>query len=510
MNALISSSIPENTNLPKRSGGASREDGDASGFDLILKGGADRKTAGASDREKGGGEALDALEAETTSGDEAATGEIVQLDQSRSRSGPGRLGFERSLLQARHEPRQSSPSDGVALPLQASARAQAAIEAAHGGPVGKGEGAKATIEQLLGGYGAKPEAGSQGAQLQAGSALDGKTASASAALAFPSSDTAAAVSLAAGRVVRGGESAKGLSARADLVSMRTDFQPVGMGANGAQTAGGATIPAAQKLEAALRSGSAAETGDMASAANGMDPLSDMKQAKAQQHLMEAARLSTDRPIEAKGSASIEKAIDGDGDFGKQIGSIIADNMPQTGNRQGPAAQAAAPAHAAFAGSSERVRYQAGGAAMKTLQIQLQPAHFGKLDVLMKVVNGQMALELSVTEPETLMRLQDDREGLKAAMASAGFDLDEAQVTITLRETGAQGARATSANGDPAAQARAEGHAASGGETGQSRGQEGGQRGERSPSGPMREEQTGAMGHAPALERGRRSGSDYYL
>ncbi|MER0236600.1 flagellar hook-length control protein FliK [Fulvimarina sp. MAC8] len=535
MSALISSSIPESTNLSKRSETTSREDGDASGFDVLLKGGAERKTNGADEKGERGGEAFATSDNESGAIEETKGAEVVEFRTGRSKGGAGRLGFERSLLQARHEILQPSAEngeagtekavgpmgEGVTLPQQAAAKAEAAVATAQGGPANAGLGAKATIEQLLSGYGSKAGTVGQAADLQAGTTLDGKATGANTAQLFPSSETAAAVSLAAGRVVRGGESAKGITARADLVSMRTDFQPVGMEANGAKSAAGSKAMAAQKLESALRAGTApanARTGDAEASddandtlpiTTGKDALPDTKQAKAHQHPVESARLSTDRPMKGDAGFAIEKSIDGDGDFGKQIGSIIADNMPQTGNRQGPAPQSAATAQATYEGASERVRYQAGGAAMKTLQIQLQPAHFGKLDVLMKVVNGQMALELSVSEPETLMRLQDDREGLKAAMASAGFDLDEAQVTITLKENGAQPGKASGSNADQNAQARADGNAPNGGEAGQSRGQDG-QRGGRPSGAQMPQEQAGASSQGPALERGRRSGSDYYL
>ncbi|EAU41778.1 possible flagellar hook length determination protein [Fulvimarina pelagi HTCC2506] len=460
------------------------------------------------------------------------------------------------------------------LPPQTSSRAESVLSDQTAGWTANGEAefrGKPSFEQLLNGYGSRLGSvtadmrsfrlQSQTAPGAAVPASEGKVTANSPQL-FPTSDMAD-VSITPHRIAASVEPAKGISARADLVSMRTDFQPAGMDANGAKAAVGANPLAAQRLETAVRTGAAsadlhanptgfeatgnAKTGEAKAAdSNSSLPASrptmpgaaaetipadtgrDMKSgaaadksiaatnepplrergAETVRHPAASDRIPIDKTARAEVSGvKVEKTIDANADFGRQVGSIIAENLPQTGNRQGPAPQTASVPQAAYEGSSERVRYQAGGAAMKTLQIQLQPAHFGTLDVLMKVVNGQMTLDLSVSEPETLMRLQDDREGLKAAMASAGFDLDEAQVTITLRDSGAQPTRTAGSGFDPSSQGRTDGNAANG-DTGQSRGQDS-ERGNRSNGRQSSQEHAGPnQGHG--LERGRRSGSDLYL
>jgi flagellar hook-length control protein FliK len=82
-----------------------------------------------------------------------------------------------------------------------------------------------------------------------------------------------------------------------------------------------------------------------------------------------------------------------------------------------------------------LRLRAGGAALKTIQIQLQPAHFGKLDVTMKLVDGHLAIQLLASEPETVMRLKDDTDGLKSLLNQSGFTVDEAAISIALRDPG---------------------------------------------------------------------------
>ncbi|BDA85929.1 hypothetical protein Sa4125_34710 [Aureimonas sp. SA4125] len=87
-----------------------------------------------------------------------------------------------------------------------------------------------------------------------------------------------------------------------------------------------------------------------------------------------------------------------------------------------------------------VRLTAGGAALKTLTIQLQPEELGRLDVTMRLVEGQLTLEIAATEAGTAKVLAEDREGLRKLLQHAGFSLDDTSITIVSRDVGATQAR----------------------------------------------------------------------
>ncbi|GGD27523.1 flagellar hook-length control protein FliK [Aureimonas glaciei] len=126
-----------------------------------------------------------------------------------------------------------------------------------------------------------------------------------------------------------------------------------------------------------------------------------------------------------------------------------------------------------------VRLTAGGAALKTLTIQLQPEELGRLDVSMRLVEGQLTLEIAATEAGTAKVLAEDREGLRKLLQHAGFSLDDTSITIVTREAGAPartsaadaagqaGARTSSGGdspaGDGAAQDGRQGRESGGGE-----------------------------------------------
>lgn len=93
-------------------------------------------------------------------------------------------------------------------------------------------------------------------------------------------------------------------------------------------------------------------------------------------------------------------------------------------------------------SSERtsgdsyLRFTAGGAALKTLTIQLQPENLGVLDVSMRLIDGQLTLELAASEANTAKLLAEDQEGLRKLLQHAGFSMDEASITIVTRDPSA--------------------------------------------------------------------------
>ena len=140
-----------------------------------------------------------------------------------------------------------------------------------------------------------------------------------------------------------------------------------------------------------------------------------------------------------------------------VGAQISTLVPSASAPKGDAA-----ALASNTTTSENLRFRAGGAALKTLQIQLQPENLGTLDITMKLVSGQLAIHLAASEASTALRLKDDADGLKKLLTKSGFDVDDAAITVSARDgaTGRVGNAFTPHNG-------------SGPNTGQAGGQAGG-------------------------------------
>ena len=115
-----------------------------------------------------------------------------------------------------------------------------------------------------------------------------------------------------------------------------------------------------------------------------------------------------------------------------VGTQLSTLVPSAGAPAGDVAAASAP----YAATSENVRLRAGGAALKTLQIQLQPENLGTLDITMKLIGGQLAIHLAASEASTALRLKDDAEGLKKLLTKSGFDVDDAAITVSTRDGGA--------------------------------------------------------------------------
>jgi hypothetical protein len=100
-----------------------------------------------------------------------------------------------------------------------------------------------------------------------------------------------------------------------------------------------------------------------------------------------------------------------------------------------------------------VRLTAGGAALKTLTIQLQPEELGRLDVSMRLVEGQLTLEIAASEAGTAKILAEDREGLRKLLQHAGFSIDDTAITIVTRDAGSVPARTSAADAPGQAGAR---------------------------------------------------------
>ncbi|WP_102958757.1 flagellar hook-length control protein FliK [Mangrovicella endophytica] len=120
-----------------------------------------------------------------------------------------------------------------------------------------------------------------------------------------------------------------------------------------------------------------------------------------------------------------------------VGSELPNAQSMTGQVAGKIISAMAPlagsARSHEANTAGAFRLKAGGAAMKTMQIQLHPADLGTLDVSMRLVDGQLTVELAASEVGTAEKLSGDRDGLKSLLEKAGFTLDEAAITIVARE-----------------------------------------------------------------------------
>ncbi|NDW04881.1 flagellar hook-length control protein FliK [Jiella pacifica] len=122
---------------------------------------------------------------------------------------------------------------------------------------------------------------------------------------------------------------------------------------------------------------------------------------------------------------------------------VADALATALTRMDPAANAPA--------GADRTRLRAGGAALKTIQIQLAPEKLGKVNVTLKLIGDTLAVHIEATEPETAHRLKDDSEGLKSLLKSAGFDVDEAVITLGTRDAGGpRGAHQPGPQGDASA------------------------------------------------------------
>lgn len=125
----------------------------------------------------------------------------------------------------------------------------------------------------------------------------------------------------------------------------------------------------------------------------------------------------------------------------QVASRIADALGPA-----PAARTGGDSPFAPANGEASLRLRAGGAALKTLTIQLQPEHLGTLEVSMRLREGKLAIELVASKPEAAAALTQDRETLRKVLEGAGFSMDDAAVTIAVRDAATAGRVADTAPG----------------------------------------------------------------
>ncbi len=180
-----------------------------------------------------------------------------------------------------------------------------------------------------------------------------------------------------------------------------------------------------------------------------------------------------------------------------IGGQIAGMTGAASSGVASGRSSAAPADPALRGApGQNLRLRAGGAALKTLQIQLQPVQMGTIDVTMKLVNGQLQLHLVASEAATAMQLKDDKATLHSLLSKSGFDVDDAAITVAARDPAVIGQQ----QGGSAAARRAEGDASNDGGgssafAGQGNGANDGQGAAR--SAPRRPELLGTSSEQPA-------------
>ncbi|MCK5932805.1 MAG: flagellar hook-length control protein FliK [Fulvimarina manganoxydans] len=439
MTAVQMTAVAETTAKGSRSSSNSQEsDGAKDLFESLVKN--QGKNAGTAKSEKQGEGEQDA-------------GEVSEKEERSSKASSGakgRIGFER-MLAGTGEGSNASSSEETATGGEGTTSADGEGAAMAGlvsaaTALRAGEAAKQTGKTDLPGS-QSPTATPQSAD----ELIDAKLPPQDA----PRADAAARFGRNA--MPSGGEEGQKLG-RADFVSMRTDFEPVSvreafaaLGSPGSAVAAmrkraelGTTLGAMRNGDVPI-GGKDAATG-LAAQGDGSGDLADTIARLADRasgrhaHATRIAEARADGPTiqsTGDGKGMIERKIDASEPFGRQIGAVIAGEMGQARLPDAPnlTGSSGSPA-GSNAPSGENMRMRAGGAALKTLEIQLQPAHFGKLEVVMRVVDGQMAIQLSVTEAETMMRLEDDREGLRSVLKSAGFDVDDASISITLRDQGA--------------------------------------------------------------------------
>jgi len=235
-------------------------------------------------------------------------------------------------------------------------------------------------------------------------------------------------------------------ARVDLVSQRTDFEPAtgnaGLPTMVAGKPDGGTAANLRQLFATSdprgtgtaeidSDGELTVDGERLDATAGREPR-DPRRARDDGRIAPEPKLRGDE-AGTRTSAAAEmtmKTADaaptglGTTPVGRQVADAVTSSLP------GASLATSDPAEAA------RLQMRAGGAALKTIQIQLQPEQLGKLDVTMRMIDGQLALHIVATEADTVLKIKDDAEGLRKLLGKAGFSVDEAAISIGVRDTAA--------------------------------------------------------------------------
>ncbi|MBC8130572.1 MAG: flagellar hook-length control protein FliK, partial [Rhizobiaceae bacterium] len=185
--------------------------------------------------------------------------------------------------------------------------------------------------------------------------------------------------------------------------------------------------------------SASEAGDTRSGAAGDVGTASQRGVRADARAAKSESESEGVSAGSRAASSAPVAASRESAGASDIGLPIASMTDQVAGKiiDSLGATASAPRAGAPASSESVLRFTAGGAALKTLTIQLQPENLGVLDVTMRLVDGQLTLELAASEASTAKVLAEDREGLRKLLQHAGFTLEETSITIVSREASGQ-------------------------------------------------------------------------
>ncbi len=238
--------------------------------------------------------------------------------------------------------------------------------------------------------------------------------------------------------------------RVDLVSMRTDFQPADTAALDGQVRSvgptltgsgfGRLLASADARVDINRSGGAEASSDVDGQEDGVatQPRGNSEAGSADRNSRVSGKAGKSPPDGMMATATGTWGVD------EANTDAAVFHNPAAGGR--PSRQVASAVSSALAGmrpasgtagDDGRLHLRAGGAALKTIQIQLQPEQLGKLDVTMRLVDGQLAIHLVASKAETALRLKDDAEGLKTLLSKAGFTVDDAAISIAVRDPATQ-------------------------------------------------------------------------
>lgn len=149
--------------------------------------------------------------------------------------------------------------------------------------------------------------------------------------------------------------------------------------------------------------------------------------KAREAASAATRPTTDVAPADKSLATA--ALPAAGTAGLGLAPQIADRMLEVlgepATRPGSGSQTPA--------NEPHLRMRAGGAALKTLTIQLKPEHLGTLDVSMRLTEGRLTVELAASRADTAVLLAEDRGALRQLLERAGFSLDDAAISVVAKD-----------------------------------------------------------------------------
>ncbi|KTQ94132.1 hypothetical protein NS226_14935 [Aureimonas ureilytica] len=285
----------------------------------------------------------------------------------------------------------------------------------------------------------------------------------------------------------GGEGTGGKSVRLEVLKMETHFEPhqdgmvlvqakgdeaarkaaadaksAGVKTAAESSAGAVLASLSDKAKAAAQASSermstkgAAATGDGQQPSEAPLPLRfDEALARLSDRGRAGADQGGERRSDAQRAASLEAAkgsdtatggktltVDalaagGSGAGGLGIATQIADRMLEVLGEPN-----ARPSSAATPDQDAHLRMRAGGAALKTLTIQLKPEHLGTLDVSMRLSEGKLTVELAASRADTAVLLAEDRGALRQLLERAGFSLDDAAITVVAKDIQANAPRA---------------------------------------------------------------------